>query len=138
MLNATTPYNGTVNTPDWSKWTHFKDNAWNADHLNKTASFGYALNSYFTVSWTGYKIEWYAEKRVNHGIAAVSIDGGPEQMIDLYKNTQANGKEVVFTWTATNPTNAAHTIKVRVTGTKNAAATENNISNDYLKIFKRP
>lgn len=141
MLNATTPSVGVVNQPDWTKWVHFKNNPWNSNHLNNSASFGYAVNSYLQVIWTGHKIEWRAEKRVNHGIAAVSVDGGPEQMIDLYKNTQDNGSEIVFTWPLTqpaNPVNANHTIKIRVTGNKNAAATEFNVSHDYFKVYKRP
>jgi hypothetical protein len=141
MLNATTPYVGVVNQPDWSKWVHFKGNPWNEIHNDKTATFGYAKDSYLQVSWTGHKIEWYAEKARNHGIAAVSIDGGPDVIVDLYKNTTANGSELVFTWPQTPPaapTNGTHTIRIKVTGTKNALATETNVSHDYLKVFKRP
>lgn len=141
MVNATTPFNGVVNQPDWTKWVHFENQTWNAPHLANTASFGYVVNGYLQVSWTGYKIEWYPEKRENHGIAAVSVDGGPEVMVDLYKNTKANGNELAFTWpnvTPANPTNATHTIRIRVTGQKNAAATEFNVSHDYFKAFKRP
>jgi hypothetical protein len=114
-------------------WTHAANNPWNANHFNKTISYTFAVNATVVVSFTGKKVELYSEKRVNHGIAAVSIDNGPEVMIDQYANDQTNNTQKLFEQSLT-PGN--HTIKLRMTGTKNPAASEANIMFDYIRVTK--
>ena len=77
-----------------------------------------------TFAFTGVKIKLYGIKGPTHGIGAVSIDGGAETTVDFY-NATVLGDQLV----CTSPTlpYGQHTLKVRVTGTKNASAT------DYLR-----
>jgi mannan endo-1,4-beta-mannosidase len=55
---------------------------------NNTLSYSSATGAYVTLTFVGNKVEWYTEKKKTHGIAAVSIDGGAETMIDLYSSTE--------------------------------------------------
>lgn len=113
-------------------WYHSANNTWNQNHNNNTASF-ITGNGYLETTFTGTKVEWYTEKRNNHGVAGVSIDGGPEGNVDLYKNTDANGSELVYTSPVL--TNTVHKIKIRWTGAKNSASTDPSIIHDYFKVY---
>lgn len=118
-----------VNTyvPGSPTWTHTNVTG----HHNNTISFSSAVNATLTTKFTGTKIEWVTERRFNHGIVAISIDNGPEAMVDQYAATESK-QQVLFT----SPTLTAgiHTIKLRVTGNKNAAATEPYIVHDTFRI----
>jgi hypothetical protein len=98
-------------------WNHYANNTWNANHHDKTMSVTYVAGSTLTVQFTGYKFEWWTEKRMNHGIAAISIDGGAEVKVDLYEKREDNPSMKVYD----SPilTDGLHTIKLRMTGEKN-------------------
>ncbi|HEX8530241.1 MAG TPA: discoidin domain-containing protein, partial [Cytophagales bacterium] len=95
------------------------------DHYTNTTG------SYYQVRFNGTSVSIYAAKASHHGIAGVSIDGGAEVNVDYYAATRA---ENVLLWTS--PTLAAgnHIIKVRATGTKNAASTGTYIAADRLDV----
>lgn len=108
----------------------------NAGHFNNSLTFSQTTGNTLTVSFTGTKIEWFAEKEKTHAIAAVSIDGGAEVEYDLYSPT--NQKQVkIF---EKDLTNGPHTFRLRNTGKKSPLnpATTNNlwITHDYLRISK--
>ncbi len=65
----------------------------------------------------------------HHGIAAVSVDGGAETMVDLYRATRAEQQAGYV-----SPVLAAgsHTVRVRVTGTRSAAATGTVVNADRI------
>lgn len=52
-------------------------------YLNDNSWSG-TTNSYYQVRFNGTKIDLYGPRAPNHGIAAVSIDGGPETLVDFY------------------------------------------------------
>lgn len=130
-------------------WSHHANNAWNANHHDKTISVTYVAGSTLTVQFTGYKFEWWTEKRMNHGIAGISIDGGPEVKVDLYEKREDNPSMKVYD----SPilTDGLHTIKLRMTGEKNPAwqtdypvgnqfrinAQENNILHDKFVTYRK-
>lgn len=108
----------------------------NAGHFNNSLTFSQIAGNTLTVSFTGTKIEWFAEKEKTHAIAAVSIDGGTEVEYDLYSPT--NQKQVkIF---EKDLTNGPHTFRLRNTGKKSPLnpATTNNlwVTHDYLRITK--
>jgi hypothetical protein len=78
-----------------------------------------ASGAYYQVDFSGSQVDLYMGKAPSHGIAAVSIDGGPETMVDLYAAARAD-QSLVYT----SPTLAAgaHTLKVRVTATRNPSS----------------
>lgn len=113
-------------------WTHVNNASWTQEHINKTISFSYEVGATLITSFTGNKVEWWTEKRINHGIVAVSVDGGAETMVDLYEDRTDNVSQMVFS--AIVPL-GNHTIKLRLTATPNPSATENNAMHDAFKIY---
>lgn len=111
-------------------WYHATNTA--DPYFQKTVSFSNIANEFVTVSFTGDKIEFYSAKASHHGIVGVSIDNGAERMVDLYSATRQSA-QMVFTSGAI--AQGTHTIKIRVTGTKNSAATGTYAIVDYLKLY---
>jgi hypothetical protein len=75
-------------------------------------------NDYVTISFTGSQIKLYVAERNNRGIAAVSIDGGPETTVDEYAAQDA-GDVLVYASPALG--SGTHSLEVRNTGTHDAA-----------------
>jgi hypothetical protein len=125
-------------------WSHMVGQSWNQNpdgspiHYNKSFSFIDKLDpagSYLEISCVCYRVDWYNEKRENHGIAAVSIDGGAPQDVDLYDPRTDNNSLLV--WTSPTMTNATHKIRVTYTGRKNPAAKQTSLGHDYFKIYTK-
>jgi hypothetical protein len=67
-----------------------------------------------------------------NGIAGISIDGGAEQRVDYYSSIRV-GEQLVYV----SPTLPAgpHTLKVRVTGSKNTSSSNTVISLDRIEVY---
>ena len=117
-------------------WLHIANASWNENHINKTVSVATSPGAILQTSFTGNRVEWYAEKRNNHAIVAVSIDGVFVENVDLYAATTANGSEVVF---SEDLSQGNHIIKLELTGTRNVASTGDpfaySMAHDAFKIF---
>lgn len=98
----------------------------NDNHFSKTA------NAYFQVRFYGTQIKWYGCKAPNTGIGAVSIDGGPETNIDQYATSRSDN---LVLYTSPALTLGQHTLKVRVTGTKNSSASDYWVTADRVDII---
>ena len=96
-----------------------------------TASFSNTTSNTVTLQFAGNKVELYTAKASHHGIAAVSIDGGPETLVDLYSATRQNYVSVYNS----SLVDGTHTIKIRVTGTKNSASTGTYVILDFIKVY---
>lgn len=83
------------------------------DHYSNTA------NASVQVRFNGTRIVLYGAKDPSHGIGAVSIDGGPETLVDFYQSPR-QGHQVMYISPVLSP--GPHTLKLRVTGTKNGAS----------------
>ena len=110
---------GIINNPSFTyagTWqTATATDAYQGDeHYSSTA------DSTYTVNFTGTQLKLYATKNAHHGIAAISVDGGAETNVDFYA---ANREAQALVYTSPVLTNGAHTVRIRVTGTKNAAST---------------
>ncbi|MBP3965575.1 fibronectin type III domain-containing protein [Paenibacillus sp. DLE-14] len=95
------------------------------DHYSLTT------NSYYQVDFNGTGIKLYGTKDAHHGIAAVSIDGGTEVDSDFYAGTRADNTLI---WTSPTLAAGAHTLKVRVKGTKNASSAGYVVTADRVVI----
>lgn len=115
-------------------WTHFKNQTWNAPHWEKTVSVLRSVG-YVELACTCYKVEWYSEKRINHGIVGISIDGGVAVDVDLYDPRTDNSSTIV--WTSPNMSSGSHKIRINWTGRKNPTATENNYIHDRFVIYTK-
>ncbi|WP_162463317.1 CBM35 domain-containing protein [Paenibacillus psychroresistens] len=91
----------------------------NTQAYMQTDHYDNVTNDYYQIRFTGSQVKVYGEKNSSFGIVAVSVDGGPETLVDLYSATR-----LVNTLLYTSPTlaNSGHTVKVRITGTKNASS----------------
>jgi hypothetical protein len=95
------------------------------DHYDATA------NDYYTLTFTGTQAAVYASKDVHTGIMAASVDGGAETLVDTYAPVRA---DQVLLYTTPTLANGTHTIKVRITGTKNASSSGTTIAADRIDI----
>jgi hypothetical protein len=102
------------------------------NYYNMTLSYSNVAGAYVTFTFVGNRIDWVGEKFSTHGIAAVSIDGGTETLIDLYSSVKTS-----FTiYNSPNLTQGTHTFKIRVTGTKNPSSTGFYVVHDYVKTYQ--
>jgi hypothetical protein len=117
---------------------HYIGNGWS--HVNPTSieaafdgtvSNDSTTNDAATISFTGTRIKFYSTERSNRGIAAVSIDGGAETMVDTYSATDA-GDVLAYTSPVLAP--GTHTLKVRVTGTHDANSSGTTVDIDRFNI----
>jgi hypothetical protein len=114
------------NVPTWGYYAS-QTGAYNNDnHWSGTT------NDYYLVDFNGTRIKLYGAKANNHGKAAVSIDGGPETIIDFYASTR---QDQVLMWTSPVLALGNHTLKVRVTGTKRAQSSGYYIPADRVDII---
>ena len=117
-------------------WNHFKGQSWNEPHYNKTLSFvDNVAGAYVELTYTGYRVEWWSEKRLNHGIVTIQIDGGSPQDVDLNDPTDKNNSVKVYT--SADLSNVQHKIRVMYTGRKNSAASSTNVGHDYFVTYKK-
>jgi O-glycosyl hydrolase len=90
-----------------------------------------STNANYQVRFNGTRIQLYGARANNHGIAAVSIDGGTEVNVDFYAATRADN---VLLWTSPTLPAGNHTLRVRVTGTRNPSSSGNPITADRVVI----
>ncbi len=105
------------------KKAYLEDNHWSSDR-----------DSYYKVKFIGNQIKLYGAKANHHGIAAVSIDNGQEIDIDLYSAERGDN---VLIYSSPNLKEGQHTLKVRVTGTKNRKSKGTNITADRVIVFSK-
>ncbi|GAA2525281.1 glycoside hydrolase family 43 protein [Winogradskya humida] len=99
---------------------------WGDDHW--TAATGATA----TFTFTGTQAALLSVRDVGNGIAAISVDGGAEQRVDFYGAIRV-GENVNYL--SPKLAYGTHTVRVRVTGEKNAASTAANISIDRAEIW---
>ena len=103
---------------DASYWNH---STTTSEAYKGTNSWEGTANKYVTFTFQGSQIQLYVVRDANYGIAALSLDNGPETLLDLYSKTR---RAYNLIWAASNLTTGVnHTLKVRITGTKNPKST---------------
>ena len=93
-------------------------------------TFRYANGSSVIVKFTGTYLVWLAKRSPVYGMARVSLDGGPAQLLDLYSPTPLY-QEV---WNTGPLAAGTHTLVIEWTGAKNPLATDTNISVDAFDV----
>lgn len=73
--------------------------------------------SYYTLPFTGTQARVYGSRANDNGIASFSVDGGAETDVDLYAANRADNQ---LTYATPTLLPGPHTLKVRVSGLKNA------------------
>ncbi|TDO54400.1 GH43 family beta-xylosidase [Kribbella sp. VKM Ac-2527] len=99
---------------------------WGNDHWTGIA------NASAAIRFNGTKVALLSVLDVGNGIAAISIDGGPEQRVDYYSSIRV-GEQLIYVSPTLAP--GPHTLKIRVTGDKNPASTSTQVSLDRIEIY---
>lgn len=103
--------------------------------LNGAEHFADTADACFTLDFEGSRIKWYTSKENNAGIAAVSVDDGPETLVDLYTYcTVPQYSRFVYDSGILTP--GRHTFRVRVTGTKNEYSKGCRVYHDRVEIME--
>lgn len=89
---------------------------------------------FFTIQFTGERLKWYTSKENNLGMAAVTLDGGEETLVDLYTYCVVPLYRRLIYDSGTLE-KGSHTFQVRTTGQKNEKSTGIRIFNDRIEIF---
>ena len=110
----------------WSTSTGMAGPYMNDNHWTNTAG------AYYSVQFSGTQAKIYSEKNSGLGIVGISIDGGTETMVDAYATSRLDQQLLYTTPTLSN---ATHTIKVRITGTKNPASTGTYAVADRIDVM---
>lgn len=115
-------------------WTHCTDcnEPSPAIFYNASQSWDSITDDFVTLAFTGTRVTYYAVVGPSHGMAAVSIDGGDEIVIDLYGTTKTGNVSV---WTSPKLVAGSHTLKIRVAGKMNTASTGNVITLDHVDVI---
>lgn len=112
-----------------TNWTHYTDggNKYDGDDHSSSATGDIA-----TLKFDGVRAEYYGPKSPQAGIVAVSVDNGADTMVDLYGATRSDN--VLLYSTSTLP-GGIHTLKIRLTGTKNQSASGSAASVDRAIVY---
>jgi hypothetical protein len=88
-------------------------------------------NDYYTFQFVGTQVTVYGSWAPNNGILAYSVDGGTETTLDLYAGTRTDDQILFVTPLMASGT---HTLKVRVTGTKDSLSTGYWVPADRIDV----
>jgi hypothetical protein len=142
------------NLSDWKAGPTFKVNAlqesnaavtyngaWSTQNITnasggslKFASAAGASASLTSIS-NALNVGWIAHKAADRGKAEVWLDGTLANTVDLYSSTLQLRKSV-FVKNALNPA-VAHTVEVRVLGTKNASSSGTRVDVDAFVVLEK-
>jgi len=89
-------------------------------------------NDYVTLTFIGTQIFFYTVRDPKHGIGAVSIDNGPEEMISCYAPVRAGDYLV---WTSPVLSRGIHIFKLRITGTTDRKSSGTYVPVDRVDII---
>jgi len=93
--------------------------------------YSYTAGSALKASFTGNGIVWVGKKGPSHGKAEVHIDGKLVKTVDLYASANSYGQTLFST---TGLTSGAHTLVIKVLGTRRASATGTAVTVDALDV----
>jgi GH43 family beta-xylosidase len=99
----------------------WSDDHW-SDRTGNTATF----------TFTGTRIALLSVRDTGNGIAAVSVDGGPEQRVDFY-GAPRTGETLQYL--SPRLPSGPHTLRIRVTGEHNTSSTASFVSVDRAEVY---
>lgn len=92
-------------------WAHSADN----EVYGAGSAFCSMPEDSLSLSFTGRRLRYFATTDAHHGMAAVSIDGGPEVIVDNYSSARQGG---VMLWESPQLSPDTHTFCLRVLNQK--------------------
>ncbi len=88
--------------------------------------------SYCLMRFYGTQLRLYAARDPRHGMAAISVDGGEEVLIDCFGAKRENN---VILYTSPELPQGDHLLKIRVTGQKSPESYGTSISIDKVEVI---
>lgn len=110
---------------DWS--FNYDDGCWDFDNHHT-----WTADSYVTIPFSGTGFTIIASRDNSFGKFAVSVDNGPETIVDCYYIVRRDNQTL---YQCTGLTSGQHTIKIRATGTKNFWSSAATINVDRVDVF---
>lgn len=110
---------------DWS--FSYDSGCWDFDN-----HYTWTADSYVTIPFNGTGFNIYGSKDNSFGKFAVSVDNGPETIVDCYYIARRNNQTL---YQCSGLTSGQHTLKIRVTGTKNFWSSAATINVDRVDVF---
>jgi hypothetical protein len=103
-------------------------------YYNQTCHYGNTTGGSIEFQFTGTSISWYGLKNADLGYADVYVDGNLEaDNVDTYSSSRH--VEKLFSMEGLEP--GVHTIRIEVTGEKNANSSNNFIVHDFF-VYTNP
>ncbi len=126
-------YDDTASTLQYAgSWTHVgAEQSYTAGDYQHTESFSNTTGDHVDVPFTGTAVRFITSKTNNHGIADISLDGTKVASVDTYAASNANQ---VAAYQVSGLTAGAHTLRIAVSGTKNAASSDTFVSVDAVDV----
>ncbi|HEX5192254.1 MAG TPA: beta-galactosidase [Solirubrobacteraceae bacterium] len=125
-------YDDAAGALDYSgDWPHVRNQSYTGGDYDKTESFSDNAGDSLTVKFTGTAISWIAPTANNHGIADVYLDGTQVATVDGY-SASTDFQQVEYQ--VSGLTDAAHTLKIVVSGSKNPASAGTYVSVDAIDV----
>jgi beta-galactosidase GanA len=114
-------------------WTHAGPGSGytNGDY-DSTESWSQEAGDSMTVTFNGTAVQWIGPKNTNGGIAAVYIDGTQAATVDTYAAAGKEFQQVLYS--ATGLPAGSHTLKIVVTGQKDAASSADTVVIDAINV----
>jgi methyl-accepting chemotaxis protein len=129
--NTTTIYHyvfgSGINEIDYSAdWRHSKAN------LESSGSDSYCgmENGVATVRFVGTRVRYYGFAEANHGMIALSIDDGPETIVDQYGTSRENR----MFWQSPVLPRGTHVLRARSTGEQNPASRYIWVTLEHIEV----
>jgi len=120
----------TVTKTPAASWKVMYSNIYTLGQISQANATGATLS----VPFTGEQIVLVSDKDPYRGIAEIIIDGVSRGTVDLYQDTTVNQVDV---YRSPVLSAGAHTMTIRVTGTKNPAARATYVRVDRFKVYNR-
>ena len=111
-------------------WQHC--NSCGSDLFHGGNSWDPVAGDFATVTFTGRQVTLFGVRDPGHGIGAVSIDGGPETLVDFFAPYRAGTQPL---WTSPMLRSGVHTLRLRVTGEMNDSSGGTFVVPDKLDIL---
>ena len=103
-------------------WIQASNAPWTANYHMGTAAYSGTKDNTINFTFVGTGFELWFERRSNHADFSVSIDQGPEVIVDTYSPITASPVTPQKVFSKLDLPNGSHQVRIRVNGIKNPAA----------------
>lgn len=118
-------------------WGKSNGEAWAAGNYKGTETFSQVAGDSVEYTFKGAGIKVISAQSINHGYGDVYIDGVKVGQTNTYRTQNASFQYVAFQQEGLDPT-VEHTIKIVVTGQKDAASQGTNVTIDAFDVIAAP